>query len=118
MVYDLRHKQTLQPGRYQIEGYVRADGEGHALYALTNNSNDTMRVEIPTYYSPANEISDEEVVVDGSDGAREWSHVKGTFELKEAGDVLFGVSNVKGLSNAPWNSRDIDIAEVKVTRDE
>ena len=41
MNYDLRKSIDLQPGNYKIEGWTRADGEGNALYVLTNNDKDT-----------------------------------------------------------------------------
>ena len=118
MSYNFSQTQELRPGKYNIEGYVRADGEGNSLYVINNGGKDTIRVEIPEYKGATNAIGDEEVVVDSNDGSWLWSHVQGTFEVKEPCNVKFGISNEKGLSIAPWNSHKVEIAEVKLTKGE
>ena len=113
MLYNLSQENSLRPGTYRIDGYVRADGEGNAIYVVSNGNNDTLRVDIPRYQEPENEISDEEVVVD-SKADRKWTHVEGTFEVKNEGTVKYGISNESRFSNNPWNSRKIDIADVRI----
>ena len=111
MLYNLSQESNLRPGTYRIDGYVRADGEGNALYVVNNS--DTLRIDIPRYQEPENEISDEEVVID-SRGDRKWTHVEGTFEVRNEGNVKYGISNESRFSNNPWNSRKIAIADVRI----
>ena len=118
MTYDLRQMQQLSPGNYLIEGDVRSDGEGNSLYVLANGDKDTINVEIPAFVEKTNAISDEEVIVDSYDGSRQWTHVTKPFEIKETGEVKFGISNKRGLSTSPWNSHKVEIANVKVSKKE
>ena len=93
---------------------MRADGEGNALYVITNNEKDTLIIDIAPFTKPENKISDEEVIADGNDPSSQWSHTGGTFVVKQTENVKFGISNESQLSNAPWNGQKIDIAEVKI----
>ena len=114
MNYDLRKSIDLQPGNYKIEGWTRADGEGNALYVLTNNDKDTLRVVVPKYVEPSNPTDTTEVVVDSNDGSRRWTHVVGSFTLSQPGKVNYGITNKVEMNTTPWNSHQIDISEVKI----
>lgn len=114
MHYDLRKSLHLQPGSYKIEGWMKADGEGNALYVLSNNQKDTLRVAIPVYQKPSNPTDTTEVVVDSNDGSRNWTHVEGDFTVSEPSTVSFGISNKSELNTTPWSSRKISIADVRV----
>lgn len=114
MSYNLSQERQLKPGTYLIDSYVRADGEGNALYVITNNEKDTLIIDIAPFTKPENKISDEEVIADGNDPSSQWSHTGGTFVVKQTENVKFGISNESQLSNAPWNGQKIDIAEVKI----
>ena len=115
MAYNFSQNRQLRPGEYQISGFVRADGEGNSLYVITNDGKDTLRVAIPPYVEAGNEVTDEEVVKDSNDYSDEWTHVTSTFEVKQLENVKFGISNESRLSDTPWNSRKIEIAEVKIS---
>ena len=115
MAYNFSQKRQLRPGEYQISGFVRADGEGNSLYVITNDGKDTLRVAIPPYVEAGNKMTDEEVVKDSNDYSNEWTHVTSTFEVKQLENVKFGISNESRLSDTPWNSRKIEIAEVKIS---
>ena len=115
MYYNLYQNRQLRPGVYQISGYVRTDGEGNSLYVITNEGKDTLRVAIPPHANATNEISDEEVIRDSNDESDKWSHVTATFEVKNEEKVKYGISNESKLSDAPWNSHKIEIAEVKLS---
>lgn len=120
MEYDFRQHRDLDPGTYKIDGYVKADGEGNSLYVITGN--DTIKVKIPPYSitdmtsqkAPEDSNATEEVYIDSNDGRRMWTHVESTFEVKKPGTVMFGISNKKGLSNTPWSSRKVKIADVRI----
>ncbi|MBO4659773.1 MAG: PspC domain-containing protein [Prevotella sp.] len=114
MSYDLRKSIELQPGTYKIEGWTRADGEGNSLYVLSNDNKDTLRVVVPEYKEEPNPTDTTEVVLDSNDGSRRWSHVEGTFVLNSPGKVNYGITNKVELNTAPWNSRKIDICDVKI----
>ncbi len=118
MDYNLSQQQDLLPGKYKIVADVRADGEGNALYVLTKNNQDTLRVDIPMFEKVENEISDEEVVVDSDDSRDEWTHIEKTFTVGKQEKVTFGVSNEDGFHVAPWNCREMEIAKVFVTQGE
>ena len=115
LFYNLSQNRQLRPGQYQISGYVRADGEGNSLYVINNDNKDTLRVAVPPYVEVDNAISDEEVIKDSNDGNSKWTHVTATFEVKKEENVKFGISNEGRLSDTPWNSRKIEIAEVKLS---
>ncbi len=115
MDYQLSQEQMMRPGTYKIDGYVKADGEGNALYVITNGMADTLRIDIPTYKEPTNPItSSDSVAIDSNDGSRHWTHVEGTFVVKQQEDVKFGVSNLREFNNAPRNGQSISIADVRV----
>ena len=115
MAYNFCQNRQLRPGEYQISGYVRADGEGNSLYVITNDGKDTLRIAVPPYVETSNEITDEEVVKDSNDNRGEWTHVTSTFKVNKLEDVKFGITNESRLSDTPWNSRKIEIAEVKIS---
>ena len=94
---------------------MRADGEGNSLYVITNDGKDTLRIAVPPYVETSNEITDEEVVKDSNDNSGEWTHVTSTFKVNKLEDVKFGITNESRLSDTPWNSRKIEIAEVKIS---
>lgn len=112
MKYNLSQKRDLAPGTYKIDGYVRADGEGNALYVV--NGKDTLRFEIPIYQENDNPISDGEVVVDGNDSRNLWTHVEGTFTVNESSNVKYGISNDNHFTHKPWNSKKIEIADIRI----
>lgn len=115
MFYNLSQNRQLRPGEYQISGYVRTDGEGNSLYVITNDGKDTLRVAVPPHVEAENEISDEEVVRDSNDPDIKWTHVTSTFEVKKQENVKYGITNESQLSDTPWNSRKIEIANVKIS---
>lgn len=125
MVYNLNQECDLRPGTYKVEAYARSDGEGNALYVVYNQGADTLRVDIPAMTEKqvmANENSDvdeeneeKEVVADSYDHTDQWTRVEGTFKVKQHETVKYGISNDKGFHNTPWNSREVDIAKVKIT---
>ena len=112
MKYNLSQKRDLAPGTYKIDGYVRADGEGNALYVV--NGRDTLRFEIPKYQENDNPISDGEVVVDGNNSRNLWTHVEGTFTVNESSNVKYGISNDNHFTHKPWNSQKIEIADIRI----
>ena len=112
--YNLSQEQELRPGIYRIDGYVRADGEGNALYVLTNNMKDTLRIDIPEYVAKTNPITTDSVVIDSNDGSHAWDHVEGTFEVKKQENVKFGISNLRQFNNAPRNGQSISIADIRI----
>ena len=114
MNYDLRKSLSLQPGTYKVEGWTRADGEGNALYVLSNDDKDTLRVVVPKYEELPNPTDTTEVVLDSNDGSRKWSHVEGTFVLTQPGKVNYGITNKVEFNTTPWNSHQIDISDVKI----
>lgn len=118
MLYNLNQESDLRPGSYKVEAYVRSDGEGNALYVVYNQGKDTLRVDVPPLkeiQEVTNEFSDEEVVIDSDDHSDHWTHVEGTFNVSQQDKVKYGISNDKGLRNAPWNSTEVDIAKVKIS---
>ena len=114
--YNLSQEQELRPGIYKIDGYVRADGEGNALYVLTNGMKDTLRIDIPEFVEKSNPITADSVVIDSNDGRNLWDHVEGTFEVKKQENVKFGISNLRQFNNAPRNGQSISIADVRIGR--
>lgn len=115
MAYNFCQNRQLRPGEYQISGYVRADGEGNSLYVITNDGKDTLRVAVPPHRKISNEITEEEVVKDSNDTSDEWTHVTSTFQVNKLEDVKYGITNESRLSDTPWNSRKIEVAEVKIS---
>ena len=116
LAYNLRQQKHLHAGDYKIYADVRADGEGNALFVVTKQGKDTIRVDIPKYEKKQNDISDEEVIADSNDGKSLWQHVEGTFHLDKDQEVDFGITNDSRLSVSPWNGRGIDIANVSISR--
>ncbi|MBO4850830.1 MAG: PspC domain-containing protein [Prevotella sp.] len=130
MSYTLSQERELRPGSYKVEAWVRSDGEGNSLYVITNQGKDTLRVDIPScdprLFDDSDDWavkeklqgeqspSDEEVVIDSNDNSMLWTHVEGTFDVKEQEKVKFGISNESNLHNAPWNSHEISIASLKI----
>lgn len=115
MAYNFYQDRQLHPGEYQISGYVRADGEGNSLYVITNEGSDTLHVDIPPQVSSENEIADHEVVKDSNDTSTEWTYVTTSFQVSKTGKVKFGITNDSQFSDAPWNSRKIEIADVRIS---
>ena len=116
MIYNLSQKQDLGPGSYIIEGEVRANGTGNALYVVTNDGKDTLIVDIPRYEEPKNPISDEEVIIDSDDFASKWTHVQGEFQVSKKESVKYGISNQSELRNAPWNGEKVEIGRVRISQ--
>ena len=130
MTYNLCQERDLRPGNYMVEAWVRSDGEGNSLYVITNQGNDTLRVDIPAgdprLFDEEDDAwvkekmldeqppSDEEVTRDSNDNSMLWTKVEGAFTVKEQEKVKFGISNKNGLHNAPWNSHEICIAGLKI----
>ncbi len=118
MTYNLNQESDLGPGSYKVEAYARSDGEGNALFVVYNQGKDTLRVDIPPMKEEKDEkheFSDEEVSFDSDDHSDHWTHVEGTFNVTQQDKVKYGISNAKGLRNAPWNSSWVDIAKVKIS---
>ncbi len=116
--YDLRKSIDLQPGTYKIEGWTKADGEGNALYVLSNDDKDTLRVVVPKFEVVNNPTDTTEVVLDSNDGTRQWTHVEGEFVVSQPGTVSYGISNESKFSTTPWNSKRISICDVDIVTKE
>ena len=114
MHYDLRKTLNLQPGTYKIEGWARADGEGNALYVVSNNNRDTLRVAVPKFEKVNNPTDTTEVVLYSNDGSRDWSHVEGEFVVSKPSTVSYGITNKSAFNTTPWNSHKVSIGEVSI----
>ena len=121
MKYDLRQSRTLRPGKYMIEGYINADGEGNALYVIIPGSNQEVTVDIPKHIDNGNIVdtdtidddNDSSVEIDSRDnGLRQWTHVEKQFEITQEGTVVYGITNNPAYTLSPWNSREVSVSGI------
>ncbi len=125
MKYDLRQSRELKPGKYVIEGYINADGEGNALYAIIPGNNTEVTVDIPAHTDNRNIVetdtlslaSDSGVVIDSSDnGLRKWTHVEKEFDMPLEGKLVYGITNNPAYTLSPWSCQKIAISGVNLRK--
>ena len=127
MHYELYQETELNPGKYRLDCWVNADGDGNVAYVRDSRGNELARVEIPKFEKSATvskkEITEEadtdevdEIIEDHKEDLGNWTHIEKEFVMTEKGTVVTGVTNKSEMRSAPWNSTCLGIASIKVLR--
>ncbi len=123
MKYDLRQSRQIKPGKYVIEGYVKADGLGNALYVILPGSGQEVCVDIPAYVDHGNIVETDTtngengIELDSRDnGRRKWTHVEKPFEVTQEGTLVYGITNNPAYTLSPWSSREVSISGIAIRK--
>ena len=119
MHYEIYQEKDLYPGNYAIDCWVNANGTGNVLYVLDTEGNELLRSEIPMYQETEDKKVEDE---DAEDEETEdnphptWTHWVQHFKVPAKGIIKISLTNRSEMSTSPWNGDRIDIANVKVIK--
>lgn len=146
MEYQMEREQYVEPGVYELTAVGRCDGSGAFVYAVTRDSlylkeipvcgdeggniwEEAVRMTTDSLNASATAEKKEEPVVrrtlsEYKEIAKAhkgkgygWSRIRiGEIEVKEAGKVRFGVSNVPSFTDSPWHGEWLSAAEFQLTK--
>ena len=146
MEYQMEREQYVEPGVYELTAVGRCDGSGAFVYAVTRDSlylkeipvcgdeggniwDEVVRMTTDSLNASATAEKKEEPVVrrtlsEYKEIAKAhkgkgygWSRIRiGEIEVKEAGKVRFGVSNVPSFTDSPWHGEWLSAAEFQLTK--